>query len=121
MAQLDLFDTDIEDFVPPEFPGRDGLIQSLGSVKYKIEGGDGRTPEEAIKITGKIRHFQGIALKYIWLWRFCRGSRQIGEKAMRINGRYLKKVTIERPDKKVYDLYFDVTDFHGKSDSSGKM
>ena len=121
MAQLDLFDTKIENFVPPEFPDRDGLMQSFKDVQYKIEGGDGRTPEEAIRITGKILYFQGLALKWIWLWRFCRGSRQIAVDAIRRNRRHLEIITIQKPDGEIYDIYFDVTDFYGKSDDFGKM
>ena len=113
MSKIDkLYPT--EDLILDVFPNKQKFLDSLKKAYVKIRGGDGKTPETAVRFLGNINDFQGFVLQNMWLLRHCFGDREIIHQTLLKDGKEFSKFTMQKKDGREYAIYFDITDSFGK-------
>lgn len=80
----------------------------------EISGGDGSSLKEAIKISD-CDNIQGIDQEYIEVRKRFGNYKLIRQSLVENNNRLFDKLEIELEDRQKIELYFDITDFFGKS------
>lgn len=85
---------------------------ALAAITYV--GGDGSSAQTAISIRGAHGEHDGIAAEYDWLKQHRPGWKPVMQRLVIEDGLLLDVLTIERAGKR-QDLYFEISDFFGKS------
>jgi len=90
------------------------FIPSKGAI-VTFEGGDGRSLETAVIIRNAASAQQGVAAETTWMNRSYSNWRQLRQALIHKNDRSYDQVTYVLSDGSKVTIWFDITDFYGKT------
>lgn len=79
-----------------------------------FSGGDGRSMETAVVISGARNTLEGVFGEGYWTWKNHPGWQKTRQSLLNRDGKRYDLITNKLPDGSQAEIYFDITDFFGK-------